>query len=731
MQEGIEKERYAFTQLLVENPNYFGTCPEADLAPVHPIQLDTRYEELHCVGFYPEQDYLEAILSVKLTTGYSGPLCSSGSYEYVRFYVDWDEDGDFDEPEEDVGIVSVNVHNIPNTGGPCRDRDKPLDYAVRVKLDPKRRSCKKPYLVKVRAILSWSLPPDPETPDYPPVWGNVLEKWIQIKPREGKLNDIRKFIDWEKAPFTPSQLDLDALVFKAKALSPEALREIYRDKDVPEHRYNLSKLAPIAAQIKRHPSLLAQYKLNPAYEGLIQALQPLLVGAQETKFEELRCVGLHYNRDALMATLTVKRPYGYDGTLCDDGSSEHVAFWAHVYDEIEQQCVWRYLGTASVGVHDIPSIPDEGLQYAVYLSCDFSEWKKPCRTPVVLKIRAVLSWRERPSEIDPYDEPTWGNIVETLIQLKPEDASIPGKQKPYIWSVGEMAVESISGNPYTIEGSALGSGYANGPSINGGFWAVESPFGGIAEITGSIENAPNIVFESDKLKYKVQYYKVGSLTGWHDINNDFKIWVRVNGGPAGIRTQVAAGGYYTYQVDPNPAPKVDVQSDVLAHWDTRSAGGDGLYWLRLLVYKPGAPPQPGVPPDHVSSKIIRVEVDNTPPDAKISLDAGPCTKFKIGDKFTGKFTATDAHIWHYLIRVLPSSLANRPKIEPPASMTYPLLSPPGLTDETFTVTTTASTTPCGYVILLTVRDRTIYNNHFPGRQSEDSVGLCLLQEESE
>lgn len=517
MQEGIERERVAFKQLLVENPNYFGTCPEANLEPVHSITLDTRYEELHCIGFYPEQDYLEAVLSVKLTSGYSGTLCTAGSYEYVRFYVDWDGDGDFDEPEEDVGMVSVNVHDIPNTGGPCRDHDKPLSYAVRVQLDPKRYGCQKPYLVKVRAILEWERRPEPETPDHTPIWGNVLEKWIQIKPQQYVLGDILDVIDWNKAQVNPALLDPHVPISKAKALDPPTLKKLYRGRNVPEHRYNLSKLAPIAAQIKQHPGLLAQYKLDPAYEGLLKALQPILSGEQETKYEELHCVGLHYDRDTLMATLTVKLPDGYDGNLCTKGSSEHVAFWASVYDQIEQQCVWRYLGTASVGVHDIASIPAEGLQYAVYLPCDFSEWKKTCGTPVVIKVRAVLSWKERPSTINPYDEPIWGNAIETLVHLKPEDASIPGKQKPYIWSVGEMAVESISGNPYTTVGSALGDGYANGASVNGGFSAVESPFGGIAEITGTITHPPNITVEADKLEYKVQYYKVGSGTGWHDI----------------------------------------------------------------------------------------------------------------------------------------------------------------------------------------------------------------------
>ncbi|MDJ0736731.1 MAG: hypothetical protein QNJ47_22145 [Nostocaceae cyanobacterium] len=742
VKDPVETERQNFTQLLLENPNYFGTVPASDFQPVMPMQGNTKYEELRCLGFYPELDQLEAIFDVKLPYGYSGRLCSNGSYEYVRFYVDWDGDGDFDDPEEDVGMVSVNVHDIPNSGGICRDRSKPLSYAVKLNIDPKKFGCKKPNLVKVRAILSWRLEPDPGMPDYPVIWGNVLEKWIQIEPVLYKFGHFLDAINFSKVEVDPDLLNPEVIVSQLKSLTPEQLQAIYEDKDVPEQRYKFQQFKPLVAQIKQQPALLAQYKLDPAYANILEPLQALLASKSNTRYEELRCVGLLYTRDTLMATLTVKLPYGYKGNLCDDGSQEYVGFWARIYDKIEQQCVWRHLGTARVNVHDIPTIPDEGLQYAVYLPYDFSEWKKPCNNPVVMQIRAVLSWDDPPT--DPEEPPKWGNIVDALIQLKPEDATIPGDQKPYLWSVGDMAVQSISGNPYTIIGSALGAGYANGISQGGGFLAIESPFGGIAEITGKIEGAPdtdtpNNPNDPNKLRYKVQYNKVGSGTGWHNIDNPFRIWIAINGVPSDDPIDlIATDGYYRYQKDTVSPNTVDVQGDVLAQWDTRKAEGDGLYRLRLLLYKPGAPAIPGVPADHVASREIRVMVDNTAPFAAISLDAGPCTKFKIGDSFTGKFTATDAHIWRYSLWVEPGppSAPNPPTIVPPTSETYPALGDPGKVDESFTVqttigtSTTPATTPCGYVIRIGVRDRTIVNNHFPGHYTSTSVGLCLLAEET-
>ena len=730
MDDQVELERLEFKQLLLENPNYFGTYPELDFEPVKPMQGNTKYEALRCLGFYPEEDLLEAVLDVKLSTGYGGGLCTAGSYEYVRFYVDWDGDDDFSDPDEDAGIVSVNVHNIPNEEGKCRDKAKPLSYALKLRVQPEKLVCRKPYLVKVRAILEWDNLPPAGTPDHMPIWGNVLEKWIQIEPREHFFGDFIDPVDLGKFGLKASMIDLKTPVSKSAAVSIEELRERYQDKDVPEQRFNIGQLAPIVAQIKEQPTLLLEYQKDPAFANIAEAIEALLYAKPEVKYEELTCLGLHYDQDTLAATIRVKLPDGYMGDLCDDGSYEHVAFWVRVYDKIEQQCVWRYLGTSSVNVHDIDEIPDEGLQYAVYLQSDFSAWKRACNNAVVLQVRGVLSWKDLPSTTDPYWEPKWGNVKDALIQLKPDDPTIPGHQKPYIWSVGEMAVESISGNPYTTLPSIIGNGYANGVSVGGGFVAIESPFGQRAKITGTITNAPDISSGAAKLKYKVQYLKVGSGTGWHDIDNSFTIWLRVNGVPSGPMAQTATGGYYDFQKDLVGLVKYEVQDDVLAQWDTHKADGDGLYLLRLLLYQVGAPAMPGVPADHVSSKIIRVMVDNTPPKAKISLDAGPCTKFQIGDTFNGKFTATDKHIWRYRISVLPGT-ADPPIITPPASQTYPLLTPPGKVDEPYVVTTTASTTPCGYVIFLHVRDRTIVNNHFPGHPANDSVGLCLLEEAAE
>ena len=61
------------------------------LAIAQPIALSnhTAWEELTCVGYNPQTAKLEAVVLIKRPTGYSGGLCTTGSPEHVRFWIDW------------------------------------------------------------------------------------------------------------------------------------------------------------------------------------------------------------------------------------------------------------------------------------------------------------------------------------------------------------------------------------------------------------------------------------------------------------------------------------------------------------------------------------------------------------------------------------------------------------------------------------------------------------------
>jgi hypothetical protein len=732
-----EKERTQFKQLIMSQPNYFGTLSDATDAAVVSMQCNKKYEEIKCIGFYPERDLLYAIIDIKLPYGYKGNLCSPGSFEYVRFYIDWNDDGDFVDADEDVGIADVNVHNIPNGNRVCRDKDKPLSYAVGVKIDPKKYHCKIANLVKVRAILSWDVPPPPGDPDYPPVWGNVMEKWIQIEPTDLVLAEVADAAKLKELGFDPELVNLNAPISMAKALSTDELKAIYDDQDVPAYRYNFKHYAMLVKQVEQNPYLMEQFSSEVAAN-----VEVLTAQNASTKYEQLRCVGLEYDSDTLVATMTVKLPSGYSGGLCYDGSYEYVAFWIRYWDQIEQMCVWKYLGTASVNVHDIPEIPPEGLQYAVKLPVDLSDFKDVCNNPKVYKLRAILSWRDPPPTYDPNHDPKWGNKLDRLIQIRSTKTPMPGQQIPFIDFVGGMAVCKISGNSETSIPSAIGDGYANGAN------AVESPFGGVISICGHISNPPNGPIDPNKLRYKVQYRKLTELA-WHDIQNKFKIYIDEFDGITWSqydKMQVAIGGYYEYEEDLEaPIQKFIAGSDygggsVLADWHTPVPEGDGLYEVRVLLYKLGAPGAFDVPPNHVSSNVIKVMVDNKVPDAEVSLDTGPCQTFNPSDIISGTFEAKDEHFWKYRLILLPYGPDVNGNFEHhplpgfdyvygqiPAYPALPTAS--GVTSGTFELDTD-NMPPCGYVVYLRVWDRTIRNNHLIGNQNHDSVGFCLLVGES-
>jgi hypothetical protein len=137
---------------------------------------NTNYEELECVGLNPNLDTLVGTIRVKQPAGYSGNLCSAGSREYVTFWADFDNNGSF---ETCLGTTSVLVHDIrkmPREG---------LEYAVFLPVDftKWRRPCRAgAVVVRIRAILSWQIPPPCSNPNFVPVWGNREETLIHIRP---------------------------------------------------------------------------------------------------------------------------------------------------------------------------------------------------------------------------------------------------------------------------------------------------------------------------------------------------------------------------------------------------------------------------------------------------------------------------------------------------------------------------------------------------------------------
>ncbi|WP_150048568.1 hypothetical protein [Methylomonas rhizoryzae] len=205
----VEPERIEFKNLIMQNPNYFGSISESQdqnvilnavyslppktveamlpklaidpgwLVPVKPMFYNTTYEELKCVGLYPENDLLEAVIEIKLPYGFNGELCTLGSTQYVAFYIDYHDGAGY----QHAATSTVAAHDIPAVN------DNHLYYAVSASIPDiasKLKTCTIENIVKVKAILSWNQDPTPFGPMHIPPWGNALERNIQIRPKDGQ-----------------------------------------------------------------------------------------------------------------------------------------------------------------------------------------------------------------------------------------------------------------------------------------------------------------------------------------------------------------------------------------------------------------------------------------------------------------------------------------------------------------------------------------------------------------
>jgi len=131
----------------------------------------TDFEQLRCIGLNPNTRQLSSMIVVRRGIGYSGDLSTTGSREYVAFWVDWGSGFQYE------GTASVTVYDfsgVPPAGMEYRV-SLPGDFLSRA-----QRGGEVAKTVKVRAVLSWNTPPSTTDPNAPVVWGNCLESRIPI-----------------------------------------------------------------------------------------------------------------------------------------------------------------------------------------------------------------------------------------------------------------------------------------------------------------------------------------------------------------------------------------------------------------------------------------------------------------------------------------------------------------------------------------------------------------------
>ena len=699
----VEKERNEFHKLLSINPNYFGNLAESPYKSVNKIIGNTKYEELTCIGFNPNLNQLEATIPIKLPTGYGGGLCYAGSTEYVRFFIDYGDGW------EDAGMVAVNVHDIPSTNDCANKPDKPLVYVLTQPIEPKRNSCGYPLLPKVRGILSWNVPPPagPANVNWSPVWGNVLDRHIQIKPRPPLFVDLASSLGID--PKIKLPLELEVIKYEPIPLPdppPFAIKDLVQlyDQDkgnkftavtkVDPHRFAFAEVQPILAGGMVDQQMLST-KISEFKElGLDWSL---IIGAlEQTKgdvtYEELNCLGLDYNREWLVGTFIVKKPAGYSGNLCSKGSNEYVSFWA----DWDNTCKWTYVGTAIVPVHDITAIPADGLHYAAIMPVDLSPHRQACDKPKIGRVRAVLSWNVPPSNVDPDAIPHWGNRLDTHMQIKPGELPVI---EPKISILGGIGITNIF--IATTGMTKPGAKFALWDTFADAWESTRScPFGGLITV-----QAPPI------LGHKYEVWVQNVTTGGSEIQLSDPVWVTDQDGNSSNHFSIA--GRFDYL----PVTQ-NVGSMLYNRW---VPAGDDLWQIRLKLFTSAG--------GFLGSTVWHhIQLDNTAPSTvkspttlDIHIDSGgDCKDFTVGIIVNGHFVARDIHFGHYGLVTLPASMS--PNSSVPSSGNIQTALAPG----NMWSLNTAGMKPCGYVILLQAWDRSIVNSHPDSHNyNQDDVGFCL------
>jgi hypothetical protein len=592
----VEHERRQFKQLLSINPNYFGTTIDKTIAesyqPALFISKQTKYEELNCIGLLPNENLLEAVIEIKKPFGYKGDLCSTGSKEYVSFYIDYNDGAGF----VSIGAAtSVTVHDLLFVN------EDNLYYSVRQNFIPKEHlKCDTPQIVKVRAILSWEQVPTGA--NYNPVWGNVIERWVQIKPKSGiifypmpPLFPIPKPFPFEELeiphlspipPIPPVHLSNQFMItgdksdIKSLVLNTiEAEEKIKEEGCIEKERFEFSALimenpnyfgaisssqdpSEILSSVYNLPAstlelILPELEINPDW---LIPVKPILYN---TSFEELTCVGLRPEDDLLEAIIEVKKPSGFNGDLCTLGSTQYVAF----YIDYRDGAGYQHIATSSIAAHDIPEANNKHLSYAVKATIENITSKlQSCTIENIVKVKAILSWNQDPTPFGHTYTPTWGNALIRNIQIRPKDGA---SVKCDLEIVNNVHTDDIN-NSTTSSSKGLAIKIdASGHAVP---YIFDRPFGGIIGCWGNV-NLP------DAFYYRF-LYSDDNGTSWNKITNNRIArnplpWISTK-----IRTTDSDGWFSVsdYKADLN-----NYSLTALVHWDSRGKNGD--YLLKLEVVK--------------------------------------------------------------------------------------------------------------------------------------------------
>lgn len=662
----------------------------------------TAWEELKCVGYHPQQRRLEAVVDLKQSSGYLGNLCSAGSREYVRFYVDFQDGAGF----RDMGATSFKASDISDAPpGP----QHPLSYLSYLYIDDRafRRftRCNHAVIPRVRAILSWNHMPPPNMPNWTPHYGSRRDADIQLERRPFII--LKDLVGLEIAAKFPKVVspELQIPLPEPQPMAAAELHAANLKAEVPDHRTFFTTVGASAqpsldfsqALTTLPVSEVAALKID--LSKLIDLISPLpnQHNANVT-FEELVCVGLNPDTDTLGAVVHVKKSNGYSGDLCHTGSKEHVAFWA---DWNNNGIFDQYLGTVSFETHDIANMPAGGLYYNVALPINVTRRLRSCENPNVIRVRAVLSWEALPSTTNPNQLNPWGNSRDAVVQLRPGRGS---GMHTVISLVGNADRLLISPTTHLFNYNAA----APNPNHN-------RPWGGVVNFCGIIDrNGFNGV-----IKYRLRFKPYGAPDSAFlpvSQSESFGRWIPP-ALPSYVGQTADANGWYIYDVNPAAGVYDIYDNDLLSNWSTSSVP-DGTYTIRFEYTDELGNPVTG---DEFSivvcnqpmtvSPTANASVDVTK-SIDLVIDGGDCHSYgKMDPIINGHVRAVHPYFASWTLDLQPTSHTNG-AVPTPASRSYSALGDTGDANAPWTLETTPLD-PCGYTISALGHTRVILNSN-PG-----------------
>ena len=676
----------------------------------------TYWEHLSCAGYNPQFRRLEAVVNVKQISGYNGTLCSNGSLEYVRFFVDFHDGTGF----QNMGYTNFKVADISNAPpGP----QHPLSYLAYLFIDDSKYKkfldCDHAVVPTMRAVLSWNSIPS-LNPNQAPFYGNHVDADIQLMPKTKVF--VFELAELIKAPnltqYLDSQIELP-LSLPKQVVSIDDLLQANRVARVPDTRTFYSTLGTSINSTLDFSQAVAGFAIKNLDELKIDLKQFLDIfnnleqAKADTTFEELTCLGLNTATDSLGAVIHIKKNAGFNGNLCSPGSMEHVAFWADWNNDGHFD---QYLGRVSVNVHDIHGIPAAGLYYNVLLPINLADRLKTCDTPNIVRIRAVLSWESLPSTTNPNQLNPWGNSKDAVVQLRPKLKPGSGIHS-VIDRVGSVNRTMIDATQYLYNYQAAA------PSSNN-----NRPWGGAISFNGIIDRNGF----GGIIKYRLLYKKLAEPDSAYQpisTSETFTLDDLNTPAPAFSDPQSDPDGWFIYKQ--NPVIGLYNVFNYLATWDA-SSKADGPYTIRF------------VHTDEMNNEVIAdqftIMVCNKPMlisptanamvdmafDLDLVIDGGDCHSYTPkAPMINGHLRAVHPYFADWGLDLQPTSHTHG-TLPAPISRSYSALGDTGDANGSWSLDTT-TLDPCGYTVSIGAHTRVILNSsgNFP-YYAPKAVGFAKL-----